>query len=125
MREELYKQHILDHYARPRNAGVLPKATNTAHGSNPSCGDQLTLYLCIEGERIKDVSFEGEGCAISQAATSLLTERVKNSPLTEVQQLTEGDVYTLLGVEITIARRKCALLGYTALQTALTNHAQT
>jgi nitrogen fixation protein NifU and related proteins len=123
MHEELYKQHILDHYARPRNRGVLTDATHTAEGSNPSCGDRLTIYLQIEEGTIRTVSFEGEGCAISQAATSLLTERVKHCSVTDAQTLGEQDMYALLGVEITSARRACALLGYTALHAALTDYA--
>jgi nitrogen fixation NifU-like protein len=119
MLEELYKQHILDHYARPHNKGVLEDPTHAAHGSNPSCGDALALYLKVEDDTITQAKFEGTGCAISQAAASMLTDKLTGMSLSAVQTLSEGDILTMLGIEITLARRKCALLAYNALKEAL------
>jgi nitrogen fixation NifU-like protein len=121
MREELYKQHILDHATRPRNKGPLAGATHEGKGSNPSCGDSLALYLAIEGDRIARASFEGVGCAISQAGASLLTERLTGMPLAQADALRETDVYALLGIEVGPAREACALLAYRALKVALTS----
>lgn len=96
---------------------------DSAHvAKNASCGDSYILYLRVKKDFITDASFSGVGCAISQAAASLLTERVQNKSLKEVQALTEEDVYALLGVPISIGREKCALLLFRALQEAVQQH---
>jgi SUF system NifU family Fe-S assembly protein len=84
---DLYQSVILDHNRRPRNRGKLPTANRVAHGDNPSCGDQCTVYLRLDGDRIGDISFEGSGCAISQASASLMTTQVKGKTAAEVQAL--------------------------------------
>lgn len=123
MREELYKQHILDHYAHPRNKGVLSGATHRAKGSNPSCGDVLILSLAIKDGKLVGVGFEGIGCAISQASASMLTEKLIGMPVESAQALTEEDIYAMLGIEISPAREKCALLALRALRSSLREEA--
>ena len=119
MSEEIYKQHILDHYNTPKNKEMLFEAEIELPAKNASCGDSYVLYMNIENGCIHEATFSGVGCAISQAAASILTEKVKGMTIEHAQKITEEDVYTMLGVEITIGRQKCALLIYNALQEAL------
>src|SRR5512144_3062713 len=84
---ELYQQVILDHNRRPRNRGKLPTANRVAHGDNPTCGDQCSMFLRLEGDRIADISFDGAGCAISQASASLMTTQLKGKTAAEAQAL--------------------------------------
>lgn len=131
---ELYQQVILDHNKRPRNRGKLPNATRVAHGENPSCGDQCNVYLRLDGDRIAEVSFDGSGCAISQASASLMTTQVKGKSAPEVKKLydefhhivTSGqapeeisDLAAFAGVHSFPARIKCATLGWHAALNAL------
>ena len=84
---DLYQEVILDHYRHPRNFGPLPAASHHAEGHNPVCGDRLTLFLIMEGDRVADVKFEGAGCAISTASASLMTEAIKGKTEAEVRAL--------------------------------------
>ena len=84
---DLYQQVILDHNRRPRNRGRIPSANRSAHGDNPSCGDQCDVFLRLEGDRIADISFEGSGCAISQASASLMTTQLKGKTSAEAEKL--------------------------------------
>ncbi|MBI2046062.1 MAG: iron-sulfur cluster assembly scaffold protein [Parcubacteria group bacterium] len=119
--EELYKEHILDHYRNPRNKGALLLFDIKQDGSNPSCGDTLVLYILFDASgRAKEVSFDGSGCAISQAGASLLTEKIKGMTKKELQKITPKDIYMLLGISsINPAREPCALLAYRALEKGL------
>ena len=130
---ELYQQVILDHNRRPRNRGRLPTANRVAHGDNPSCGDQCSVYLQLEGDRIKDLSFDGSGCAISQASASLMTTQLKGKTAAEAQALDQfheivttgnapdemSDIGAFAGVHTFPARIKCATLGWHAALNAL------
>ena len=131
---ELYQQVILDHCKRPRNFHELPAATCSAQGHNPLCGDQLKLYLAMDGDRIRDISFLGSGCCISKASASLLTESVKGKTRAEVQQMfnqvhemvTTGQVVgevgklaVFAGVHKFPTRVKCAILAWHAVIAAL------
>ena len=87
---DLYQQVILDHNRRPRNRGKLPTANRVAHGDNPSCGDQCSVYLNLDGDRIQDISFDGSGCAISKASGSLMTDAVRGKTLQEAEVLFQG-----------------------------------
>ncbi len=115
MDNELYRELIIGHYKAPQNWGVLEGSTHTRHEENPVCGDELNVQMRIQNGRIEDVAVSGQGCAISVAAASMLTEEVKERSISEVRELTEDDVFDLLEVPITYTRRKCALLCYTAL----------
>jgi nitrogen fixation NifU-like protein len=118
--DELYREHILDHYKHPRNAGRLEGASLVARELNPSCGDSIELFLKLDGcDRVEAAAFEGRGCAVSQASASLLTERLKGRPLAEIMALDEKDVLGLLGIEVGPMRMKCAMLPLRALRSAL------
>ncbi len=115
---DMYRQQILDHYRNPRNYGALEDPTFSHIGENPSCGDEITVDVRLDddGEVIEDVRFRGEGCAISQAAASLLTGEIRGLTLDELHDLDRDDVLDLLGVEVTPMRIKCAVLAEKVLQ---------
>ena len=117
--DDLYRDYILEHYRRPHNFGVIEDATTTYEGSNPLCGDRITMMLGIRDGVVADVGFTGRGCAISQASASLLTDEIKGKPVGEVAKLTSQDLLDLLGIEISPARLKCALLSLDTLEHAL------
>ena len=115
--DDLYRDYILDHYKNPRNAGDLPEATHRYHDTNPLCGDEITMMLKVgESGVVDDVRFIGRGCAISQASASILTEEVKGKTLDELRALDRDHVLGNLGITISPARIKCALLGLKALK---------
>ena len=116
---DMYAETILEHYKHPHNYGELPGKDTEHREYNPLCGDSITIRLIIENDTIKDVKFVGRGCAISQAATSLLTDEVKGKTLGEIKKISRQDVIDLLGVEISPARTKCALLGIKTLKLAI------
>ncbi len=117
--DDLYRDEILEHYRRPHNFGTLAAPDATYEGYNPLCGDRITLMLGIRDDVIQDVAFTGRGCAISQASASMLTDQLRGKPLTEVARLTNEDVLDELGIEISPARLKCALLSLDTLRHAL------
>lgn len=117
--DDLYREHILDHYKNPRNFGEMPEATHHYHDTNPLCGDEITMFLKVgEDGRIDDVHFTGRGCAISQASASLLTEEIKGKTLEEAKAIDRDQVLANLGITISPARVKCALLSLKALKGA-------
>ena len=119
--ESLYREVILDHYKNPRGHGVIPDADAQAEGQNPLCGDEVSMYVSFgeDGDTIDDVKFEGRGCAISQAATSMLTEMVKGRKAADVATLPKEDLLEEIGIPLTPIRLKCALLGLGVLKVAL------
>src|SRR6476469_4235245 len=117
--DDLYRDYILEHYRRPHNFGVIDAPTATQEGSNPLCGDRITPQLGIEDGVLQRVGFTGRGCAISQASASLLTDEIKGKPLTEVESFRADDLLDLLGIDISPARLKCAMLSHETLQKAL------
>ena len=116
--DDMYRDYILDHYKNPRNSGELPGATNTYKDNNPLCGDEITMSLLIDDDRVKDVRFQGKGCAISQASASILTEEIKGKTLDEVKAIDRQHILENLGIPISPARVKCALLGLKTLKGA-------
>jgi nitrogen fixation NifU-like protein len=141
--QELYQQIILDHNKRPRNRGVLEDADRSGSGYNPTCGDEVAVWLKLDGDRIADVQFSGEGCAISQASASLLTLEVREKTLPEAEArcrelidalsgeaepedplTTLGDLAALTGVRQFPARIKCATLAWHALLAAIQGKAE-
>jgi nitrogen fixation protein NifU and related proteins len=135
---DLYQEVILDHHKRPRNFRNMEDATRRADGHNPLCGDRVTVFVRMAGDRIEDVSFQGSGCAISKASASLMTDRVKGSTLPEVDTLFEefqtmvtsapdavidedhlGKLAVFAGVREYPSRVKCASLAWHALRAAL------
>ena len=110
--DELYRDQILDHYKRPHNFGRLDDFDLEFQDSNPFCGDEQHLFVKLDDEgRVSEVSFEGQGCAISTAATSLLTDELTGKTREELLALPKEFVLELLGIEISATRLKCALLG--------------
>jgi nitrogen fixation NifU-like protein len=114
--DDLAREIIIDYYRNPRNRGRLENPTVSQEEKNPTCGDVVRMELLIEGDIVKDVRFDGQGCSISQAAASMLTELVKGKPLDEVRQISKDDVMEMLGLTLGPARIKCALLGLKALK---------
>jgi nitrogen fixation NifU-like protein len=119
--EQMYRELILDHYKNPRGHGALEDPDAQAEGQNPLCGDEVTIYVRFaeDGETIDDVGFEGRGCAISQAATSMLTELVKGRKASEVATLPKDELLEEIGIPLTPIRLKCAILGLGVLKVAL------
>jgi nitrogen fixation NifU-like protein len=117
--DDLYRDYILEHYRRPHNFGQLDGATASQEGANPLCGDRITMQLRVRGGVIDGVGFTGRGCAISQASASLLTDEIKGKDVDRAQAMTSGDVLELLGIEISPARMKCALLSLETMHGAL------
>ena len=114
--DDFYQQNILDHSRNPRNSGRLEAATVSRDEVNPLCGDKLHFELLIENDTVADVRFTGRGCAISQAAASMLTEEIKGKSVEAVRALGKADVLELLGIPIGYTRLKCALLGLKAVK---------
>ena len=119
--DQMYREVILDHYKNPRGHGLLDDADAQAEGQNPLCGDEVSIYVAFadDGETIDDVKFSGRGCAISQAATSMLTEMVKGRRAGEVATLARDELLDEIGIPLTPVRLKCALLGLSTLKLAL------
>ena len=119
MAADLYREVILDHYRNPRNKGTLDPADYSYEDTNPLCGDEVRIDVRVADDRVADVKFSGRGCAISQAAASILTEMVQGRPLAEVKALTKDDLLDELGIPVSPARLKCALLGLKVLKPGL------
>lgn len=107
---DLYREHILDHYRNPRNKGTLEPNDGSFEDTNPLCGDRVRIDLRFDGDVVSDIRFSGRGCAISQAAASMLTELVKGQTLAEVKEMSKDDLLDEIGIPISPARLKCALL---------------
>ena len=124
--DDLYRDEILEHYRNPHNFGTLDEPTTVKEGANPLCGDRITLMLGIDDSgNVADVKFTGRGCAISQASASMLTDEIKGKTLEDIGVLHSQDVLDLLGIEISPARLKCAMLSHDTLQKALAETGQT
>src|SRR5712691_772949 len=119
--EDMYREVILDHYKHPRNYGTIEEPHAHAEGQNPLCGDEVAISVrfAADGETIEDIRFEGRGCAISQAATSMLTELVQGRKASEVAVLDKEELLGEIGIPLTPVRLKCAMLGLTTLKVAL------
>jgi nitrogen fixation protein NifU and related proteins len=121
MSDQLYREVILDHYKNPRGHGVIEEADAQAEGLNPLCGDEVSIYVAFaeDGDTIDEIKFSGRGCAISQAATSMLTELVQGRKATEIADLPKDELLDEIGIPLTPIRLKCALLGLGVLKVAL------
>jgi nitrogen fixation NifU-like protein len=114
--DQFYREFILDHYKNPRNFGRLEGADISHEEYNPLCGDMVGMDLQVKDGVIEEVRFHGRGCAISQASASLMTERLKGMSLDEARQISKDDVLEDLGIDISPARLKCALLSLKVLK---------
>ncbi len=115
----LYREELLDHFRHPRNSGELANAQVRTEVFNPSCGDEIAMAINVDGTRLSAVAFKGKGCVISQAAASLLTERVKGKGIEEIEALTRDDMTSLVGITLGPTRLRCALLALESLHQAL------
>ncbi len=116
---DIYAEHIIDLYKHPLNKREMPDATATASGANLSCGDRVRMYVKVANGIIADASFQAEGCAISQAAASLITDAVIGKKLSHAQALSPDDIKEMVGVDLGHLRIKCALLPLETIQNAL------
>ena len=114
--EGIYKENIIDHYKNPHNHGTIENADIKFTENNPLCGDVITVTLKVNGPVVDDVRFISQGCAISTAATSMLTDKIKGKQIEEVKKVSREDVVDLLGIEIGPVRTKCAVLGLVAVK---------
>jgi len=120
MSDDIYREIILDHYRNPRNKGRLTNPDVSVHDSNPLCGDEIDVHLKVDEDMIREIKFEGRGCAISQASVSMLTEMVLDKPLTLVKDLAKEDILENIGLtNLGPARIKCALLSLKVLKMAM------
>jgi nitrogen fixation NifU-like protein len=117
--DQLYRELILDHYKNPRRHGLLDAPDAQAEGQNPLCGDEVAVSVRFDGDTIADVGFEGRGCAISQAATSMLTEIVVGRTAEDVARMPKEELLEEVGIPLTPVRLKCAILGLGVLKVAL------
>jgi nitrogen fixation NifU-like protein len=117
--DDLYRDYILEHYRKPHNFGTIESPSAEYEGSNPLCGDRITLQVRVADGKLETVGFTGRGCAISQASASLLTDEIKGKPLSEVAAFRADELLDLLGVEISPARLKCAMLSHETLRHVL------
>jgi nitrogen fixation NifU-like protein len=118
--DQLYREVILDHYKNPRSHGLLEPADAIAEGQNPLCGDEVTVSVRFgDGDTVEEIGFEGRGCAISQAATSMLTELVRGRTAQDVAAMEKDELLEEIGIPLTPVRLKCAILGLGVLKVAL------
>ena len=119
--DELYRDVILDHYKNPRGHGEMQEPDAQADGLNPLCGDEVSIFVSFaeDGDTIEEVKFQGRGCAISQASTSMLTEMVQGRSAVAVAAMNREELLEEVGIPLTPVRLKCALLGLGVLKVAL------
>ncbi len=119
MNSEIYREMILEHYKSPTNSGHIVNADVVAEDSNPICGDVVEIQIKFDDGKMKDVKFQGQGCAISQSSVDILIDLVKNKNVEDVKALTTEEFIKILGIELSSLRLKCALLGLKVLKTAV------
>jgi nitrogen fixation protein NifU and related proteins len=119
MDDDLYRENLMDHYRHPRNHGRMDAPDAEAEGQNPLCGDQVVVEVRLEDGRIGRMQFTGHGCAVSQAATSMLTELVEGMPVAEAADLPSSAILEELAIPLSAMRVKCAVLGLGTLKVAL------
>jgi nitrogen fixation NifU-like protein len=117
--DDLYRDYILEHSRRPHNFGVLESPSASHEGANPLCGDRITMQIGIRDGKVAEVAFTGRGCAISQASASLLTDEVRGMTVEQATAYRADDLLELLGIDISPARLKCAMLSLETLEAAL------
>ncbi len=118
---DLYQENIMDHYHHPHHHGTLPNPTHVSDADNPTCGDRVHITAVVKDGIVTDIAFIGEGCAISQAATSMITDVVIGKTCDDVRAIDAQKVMELLGVTVGMGRMRCALLGISAIQKAIGN----
>jgi len=117
--EEIYRENIIDHFKNPRNYGEIVEAEIKHSELNSVCGDMIQLFVKLKEGKVEDVKFKGNGCAISMAATSMMTEILKKKTLNEIKNLNEEDIFEILGIKLSVVRMKCGLLCLNTLMKGL------
>ena len=120
--EEMFQEEILDNYRNPKNFGIMENPDIIFRDSNPACGDVIEMNIKVSRKTIKDIRFNGKGCAISIASASLLTDYAKSKNLNDITNLKGGDLLNMLGINLSPIRVKCALLSLKVLKFAVCNH---
>jgi nitrogen fixation NifU-like protein len=121
MQHSIYREEILEHFKDPQNFGKLPTFDISSRQHNPFCGDDISVYIKLQSKRIGDIRFDGQGCAISIAGGSMITEYAKGKLISEVAKFSAEDMLEMLAVEVSETRKKCALLAYATLMDCLKN----
>ncbi len=121
--EDLYRAYILEHQREPHNKGDMANPDRFAAYANPFCGDRLQMSVRLDGDRVADVRFNGQGCAISQAAASMLTDEMFDKTLTELAAITKEEMFAMLGIPLSPARQKCGLLAWEVLRKGILGQA--
>ena len=117
--DDIYRENIIDHFKNPRNYGEIVEAEIKHSELNSFCGDMIRLFVKLKEGKVEDVKFKGNGCAISMAATSMMTEILKEKTLDEVKNLKKEDIFEMLGIKLGVVRIKCGLLCLNALMKGL------
>ena len=119
MADDIYREIILDHYRNPRNKGTLEPNDFSYEDVNPLCGDEVRIDVRVKDDHIDEIAFSGRGCAVSQASASILMEMVEGKSLEDVKAITKDDLLEEIGIPVSPARLKCALLGLKVLKAGL------
>jgi nitrogen fixation NifU-like protein len=119
MADDIYREIILDHYRNPRNKGTLDPNDFSYEDVNPLCGDEVRIDVRVKDDKIDEIAFSGRGCAVSQASASILMEMVEGKSLDDVKSITKDDLLEEIGIPVSPARLKCALLGLKVLKAGL------
>lgn len=118
----IYKDELLEHFKDPQNFGELDNYSVKSKITNPFCGDEIEMYLIVQKDKIKEVSFTGQGCVLSISAASLLTEEIKNITLEELKKYQEHNILEMLNVEISETRKKCAMLPLSTIKDCIKHY---
>ncbi len=119
---DIYSENIMEHYKDPRNFGKLENENASYKDSNPLCGDKINVQLIIENDEIKEIKYECDGCAISRASSSIISEKIKGMELKDILKLNKDFVLDSLGIQLNPMRLKCAMLSLRAIQKAILNY---
>ena len=119
MTTDIYVQNIIEHYRSPSHYGKIAGATSVKTGRSPACGDEITIYVLVDQNKLKKLSFEGQGCAVSISSASLLLNRLQRKDITYLKNFSAEDLLDLLGISLSPLRIKCALLPLETLKLAI------
>jgi nitrogen fixation NifU-like protein len=119
---DIYREEFMEIYKNPMNEGKLENPTVVEHGVNEACGDEMDLYLKIQGDTVVDASFKAQSCSVGIVSSAILTDEIKGKKISEIKKLSKEDLLKLIGVNLTTSRVKCATLPLETLQKSLENY---